>query len=239
VTRNKYFSTKTAGFTLVELLVAVAILAISMTLVYTIHNSVFSVIENVEQTTAYQGRSGVIFDQLQRDFFGIYKGKSGFLRAEENLIIESEQPFLQFTTSSHLTFNPSPSPVSMTIVSYFLQHSRKNSMYKIYRSEIPFKFGYSEIPGSALKPLLVCENVVTVKLQYKNQYGMFLDGWQPRSSSVENKPADDRFPSLVSVELILADEADEASKKSEKQRFRTLISVPPSQLIQRNRSDES
>ena len=216
------------GFTLLELLVAVAVLGISMTLVYGIYNSVFSVIGNVDRAASFQNRAGIVFDQLQRDLFGIYKGRTGFFKADERFAAESGEPLLQFTSSSHLTFNPAVLPEGMSVVSYFLLRSGNNDRFSLYRSEIPFKLIYESSADMKLIPLVVCENIIEFKLAYKDRYGTILEQWQARSASVQAEPDDDRFPSLVSVELVLAGDAGEESSTK---RFNTLITLPPSQLI--------
>ncbi len=121
------------GFTLIELLVAIALLGISMTLVLGVYNSVFSIVGRVDQNSSFQNRSALLIDQLQRDFFGIYKGKSGFFRAETEPDRASTAPFLEFTTSSQLRFKTSAPPPSISVVRYYLERSGNNSMYVLYQ----------------------------------------------------------------------------------------------------------
>ena len=193
------------GFTLIELLVAIGVLGISMILILGVYHSVFSVVERVDQSTSFQARSAMLVDQLNRDFFGIYKGKSGFFRGEILRDPSSETPFLEFTTSTQLSFKRSSPSSSMSVVRYHLSKSTNGSSYNLYRSEIPFFIGIKNSAGSGSMTVVVCENVNRVGLSFKDRHGEILDQWQARSSVLKDGPDDDRFPRLVRLEVVLAD----------------------------------
>jgi len=108
-----------------------------MTLVLGVYSSVFSIVGRVDQNSSFQNRSALLIDQLQRDFFGIYKGKSGFFRAETEQYQASTDPILEFTTSSQLRFKTSAAPPSISVVRYYLERSGNGSILSLYRSEVP------------------------------------------------------------------------------------------------------
>lgn len=223
------------GFTMIELLIAVAIMGISMVLVYGAHSAILSVIGHVDQTAAYQHRSGMVFDQFQRDFAGSYKGSSGFFKAEKHQDVERGKPFLQFTTSSQLRFDPLAPRVSTSIVNYYLIKSGDGMSLSMYRYEIPNVFGYSFGPDATSVPMMVCDKVIEVRMSFKDRYGSWLEQWQARSSGSGSTHDDGLFPTQIRIELVLAD----SSRPEPRQRqFTTTITVPVWQLSQRATNDE-
>lgn len=223
------------GFTLIELLVAIGVLGISMILILGVYNSVFSVVERVDQSTSFQTRSAMLVDQLQRDFFGIYKGRSGFFRGEILQDPSNETPFLEFTTSTQLRFKSSFTESSISVVRYHLSRPTNDSSYNLYRSEMPLLYVGSNSAQSGPRTVLVCERVNRVSLSFKDRYGEVLDQWQARSSVLKDGPDDDRFPSLVRLEVVLA---DGAAAKEKRKKIDISIDIPDYDLGARKISAE-
>lgn len=224
------------GFTLIELLVAIALLGISVTLVLGIYSSVFSVVEQVDQKTSFQNRSGLLIDQLQRDLYGMYKGKSGFFRAETEPDESGDIPLLEFTTTSQLRFTKPVLSESISLVRYRLEKSRNNQNYNLYRYEYPFLFGAKEEGGPGSIGVLVVSQVAGFRLSFQDRYGSFLDRWEARSSGMNEGPDDDRFPRLVRIELELAESSEKEAKT------RTLshtIGIPTSRYAARTSNEDS
>ena len=224
------------GFTLIELLVAIALLGISITLVLGIYSSVFSVVEQVDQKASFQNRTGLLIDQLQRDLYGMYKGKSGFFRAETEPDESGDVPLLEFTTTSQLRFTKPVLSESISLVRYRLEKSRNNKIYHLYRYEIPLLFGANQESGSGSIGVLVVNQVADFRLSFQDRYGSFLDRWEARSSGMNEGPDDDRFPRLVRIELELTESSEKEAKT------RTLshtIGIPMSRYAARTSNEDS
>lgn len=212
MTKSTQKSQCRGGFTLIELLVAIALLGISMTLVMAIYSSVFSVVEQVDRNGSFQHRSALMIDQLQRDFYGMYKGKSGFFRAEAEEDQSGDISLFEFTTTSTLQFTRSAPSESISVVRYSLKQSRSGPNYLLYRYEIPFLFDNGKGSYSGVSRILVSEQVADFRLSFKDGYGSFIDRWQARSSRMKDGPDDDRFPRLVRIVFELAESAEEDAK---------------------------
>lgn len=193
------------GFTLLELLVSIAVLSISLSLVLAIYSSVFSVVEQVDSSSSYQNRTSLFIDQLHNDLYGVYKGKSGFFRAQTQTDSNGDTPLLEFTTSSQLRFRGAAQQGMISVVRYNLIKSGKRSNYSLYRTEVPFLFESSHSGSGDWKTILVCERIDAVRLSFKDRYGEFLQGWEARSSLNSDGPEDNRFPTLVRMELELTE----------------------------------
>ena len=224
------------GFTLVEILIAIAILGISMSLVYGVYHSILSVTGQVERTASSLGRNLLVAGQLQRDFFGIYKGRSGYFRAEDPQTLESGVPFLQFTTSGQLRFDEAAAAPALTRVGYFLQKTGKRSTFDLYRIELPFKIMTTEASGSGPAAVLVCADVRELTVRYTDVYGNFFDQWQVRSGTTDSGYDDARFPSLIRIEMVMG-EADGDSPKPDS--FIASFHVPPAGEVRRSAAEGS
>lgn len=199
--RATCLTSKGCGFTLVELLVAVSVLSITMMLAYGVYASMFSVVDHVERSGSAKRAAFLLFDQLQRDISGLYKGASGDFKAEAPANTDGDSPFLQFVTSSHLYFDSSTMKPELVRVAYSLEKSENDSTYDLYRAE--YRFELSDASGSFSTPvrLRVGAGINELSISYKDGYGSFLDRWQIRSGGEPGGFDDSRYPSLIRVEM--------------------------------------
>lgn len=234
-TTRRCRSANSKGFTLIEVLVAIAVLGISMSLVYGVFQSVFGVVDHVESTAAHQERASVLFTQLHRDIAGLYKGPTGSFKAESEIMKSGGTPFLQFTTTSGLAFDPHQPPVPIQWVGYHLIPSGNGINYSLYRSETAYKFGIDNDAAKAAGPLLICEYIRDLRITYTDQYGGDLDLWQARSSSVGDKPEDDLFPTAMQIDIELA---KGPGNDAETKRFHYSVYIRPARLIKPEMADQ-
>src|SRR5660397_53375 len=94
------FSNSARGFTLVEVLVAISILAILMTSVYGIFSSVSLTRERLDADSAEYHRARVLFDRMGRELRGAY-----FRASDNNLVfagrtVDDGPVELQLTTTA-------------------------------------------------------------------------------------------------------------------------------------------
>lgn len=223
------------GFTLLELLVSMAVFAITASIAYGIYDSVFSVVSNVDQGAGFNRRAGVVFEQMNLDLLGLYKGRSGFFRGSDVAAADAEEPVLQFTSSAHLFFDPTLLPVSMTTVAYHLRPDPETPTWSLYRSDQPFSFGGSTAENRS-RMLLLCENVAAFSVTYVDAAGRELKRWQPRSAGLETSPEDRHFPALIRVELVLTGSGNEAGKQ---RIYRSSMHVRPAVLGKNLEAEES
>jgi prepilin-type N-terminal cleavage/methylation domain-containing protein len=223
VSGKRNFKTASGGFTLVELMVAAAVLAITMMLTYGVYASMFSVVDHVQRRGSAKRSALLFFDQLQRDIYGMYKGPSAYFKAEEPLSVESGAPFLQFSTSSRLYFEDRPFIPALIRVSYTIKKAGNGSIFDIYRTEFRFESLGSSETEKAQEALRVGEGVRALSLRYKGNADQFFDQWEMGGRGDNGSFDDGRFPSLIRVEFGRAD-GDEGG--IEPQLYRSSISVP-------------
>ncbi len=215
------------GFTLLELLVSIAVFAITASIAYAIYDSVFSVVSNVDQEARFNRRAQVVFEQMNIDLIGLYKGRSGFLRGNEVEVKDAEEPVLQFTSSAHLVFDPTAMPVSLTTVGYHLRPDQGTRALALYRSDQPFSLGAGDAVENRSRMLLLCENVAAFSITYVDATGRELKRWQTRSAGLETSPEDRFFPALIRIELVLREDSGEQGKQ---RTYRSSMQVRPAVL---------
>ncbi len=157
---------KKGGFTLLEILIAIFILAIIMTIVLGPFTGILASSREAERKVdLYQlGRS--LMDFLSADIRGFFPQPAGedgfFFRAsEENLEGMTTMPRLDFITSHSLMIGPQRNRF-LSEVTYFLRKNPKDEMYTlIRRSESPptepFDEGGKEVP--------LCRIIETFRVQ--------------------------------------------------------------------------
>ena len=100
---------------------------------------------------------------------------------------------------------------------------------------MPLLYAGNNSARSGPRTVLVCERVIRVSLSFKDRYGEVLDQWQARSSVLKDGPDDDRFPSLVRLEVVLA---DGAAAKEKRKKIDISIDIPDYDLGARKISAE-
>ena len=182
---------RSAGFTLIEVLIAVSLTAIVLSSIYGLFTSVFSARERVkvESETAQIGR--VLFERLGRELRGAWVPTTGdkfFLATTDR----DGRPELRFATAS--TTLTATGRGGMAALRYGLQPMTEGQVGRLYliRSEEPYHLRDRLDSGSY--PLT--GNVKSVTWRF---YGV--NGWVESWSAAQNNA----LPQLVEMTVILLD----------------------------------
>ena len=92
----------TRGFTLLEVLIAISIFAISASIVYGLYASMMSVVQNVEDRTRLNDQVRTAFVRFNKDLSGLYRGEQGFLNGRDSADLANDEPILELLSSAHL-----------------------------------------------------------------------------------------------------------------------------------------
>jgi len=202
-----------AGFTLLEVLIAISIFAIAISIVYGLYTSIISVVHNVEDHTDLNLRVRTAFTRLSRDLHGLYRGEQGYLHSVDSINPFADEPILEFSSRAHLAFNPESDPVPLAIIRYYLEPEEEDETYLLIRSDTPIDIGaeedeLAEDEYAEARKFVLCRGLKEVRLNYFDREGEGTSEWDTREGDEDEQEDDGRFPALVDIELVFLDGTD-------------------------------
>ena len=190
------------GFTRIEVLIAISIIAISLSIVYGLYSSIVSVAQNVEDRISLNDTVQVAFTRFNRDLSGLYRGELGYLTSRDSTDPSEDEPILEFISSAHLSFNPDAAPSPLSVIRYYLEPNDEDDTYYLLRSDTPVAVVIDKEDVREARKFRVCEGLLEVRLQYLDQEGDELSEWNTKDGSEEEQEQDSRFPRLVAIEFV-------------------------------------
>lgn len=196
-----------AGFTLIEVLVAVTIGAIVLTLVY---SSLFQIIktkERVEQTNSLIQQVRVLFTRMEKDLANAYaRGQTAGSPVSDQIYflgtVEGNNSRLAFTTFTRDTIYEN-NQSDQTEITYFLRvNEQNNNLFSLYRRDNPY-------PGNENAGLAypISENVVSFELYYTDESTFeFTTGGEKTKIREWNSLQIGSLPRAVEVNIVLRDD---------------------------------
>ncbi len=213
------------GLTLLEILVAIFIFAIAMTMIFGSFNAIIGNVEIIEKKTKAYDMGKTCLHRMMSDFSSlhvalppIYK-EPGFdddpdrYRFFGETVPGGSDVFskVRFTAAAHLPLENDKRAGIAQIV-YYVQQT-DDDQFVLRRSDTLYPF--EPVEENHIDPVL-CENLRSFKLRYYDQDGEEYDDWD--SDSEEFGFA---TPSAVSITFVIGDESDETI-------FDTMMTFPVS-----------
>lgn len=193
------------GFTLLEVLISVAILAVVMGAIYGAYTSNLEVIQIARQNGRVNQTARVILDRMTRDL------ESAFLteRLTENspvtgLIGEDRQidgqpaDRIHFTALSHMAVEKDDPPTDLCEIGYSLEWDSEDEAFVIFRRD-------QAVPDKELskggQPRELSRMVRGLNITYEDSEGDSSDDWDTLEGSRK-----DTLPSLIEITLTVKDD---------------------------------
>jgi general secretion pathway protein J len=197
-------STKRNGFTLLEILLAIFILATVLSTVFASYTGTLRMVSETESQADVYLMARIAFERILEDLESFYLPE----QSETSEIGEEEQPFeftttsLRFPSRAHVVFSEEDQPWRATEISYEVREGDDGEGMILYRRERPQgrEEEASEEGGGGL-PL--CEKLWTedpVKFSYYDAEGEETENWDSSS--------EDAVPRGVSVALQFINPSD-------------------------------
>lgn len=174
-----------AGFTLAEILVAIAIFGVVISLTYGTYNLTFKTINSARSHTQYGERARVVLDRFIEDLESFHKGTTGYLTGELVNFGEARGDSLSFSSRAHVILNRKEEPVGFSLISYRVEEDEKTGFLILYRSDIPYRPGVSD--GDS-KGFLLCDNLRDVRFTYLDEDGDESDSWDNSGNTQSKLP---------------------------------------------------
>ena len=214
-----------AGFTLLEILIAIFIFSVIMTTVYTSYTGALSNINATEETTDNYHKARVTFERIIEDLESAFiprdstdpiSGESvfklpGFI-GEDIELNGRDRDSIRFSSEAHISFESYEGPVRAAIA-YYVEESNKDESLILLRSDISEFSKQSE----GEQGYILCDNLHSINFTYKDSSGEEYDYWDSTNKTF-NKG---RMPAMVSITL----EFQHAGKSKYYDRFTTSVAL--------------
>lgn len=193
------------GFTLLEILMAISIFAIVVTLAYGSYRSTFRIIEQTESQTEIYNQARIAMDRITCDLSSLYLGSSGFLQGEAQNLGNKEADTIRFTSTAHLVLNREEQASGYAIISYSVEEDPETRELSLFRHDQAFR---PDEDGETTtgNGLLLCKGLLEVRfLYYDNREGQ-RDDWDSKEVEQTDTNAQ-KLPDRIEVSLLFADPA--------------------------------
>ena len=189
------------GFTLIEILIAIAILALVVSSLYGAYSGTLDTTEMVESIRDVDQVARLALMQMVDDFKGLYYQKAQGEDTESPYsfggVMEAEGeggPIVAFATTSRLDFDMTFPSQRINRVSYIMEKQPDNEkLYRLVRKELPF----ADLPGERAEiSVEIADGVESLSLTYFNEDGQQFSQWDSKAEGL--------LPRLVYIRLKMA-----------------------------------
>ncbi|MFB3926696.1 MAG: type II secretion system protein J [Syntrophales bacterium] len=183
-----------SGFTLIEVLIALSILAIVVSTIYASYSGTLKMAANSEYAEGVYSMARATLERMIRDLesVGTYQGDYRFFLT--NVEIDRRVfPALSFNSSAHLAFSEKEAQSGIALIQYYVEKSGDGN-YVLLRKDI-----LREDPESAgAQGFILCERLHSIVFKLLDRSGKEYDAWD---SSLEMEGQKNRIPSAVQIDL--------------------------------------
>jgi len=205
------------GFTLVEVMIAIFILAVVMATVYVSYSGVLKTSHQLEEEGGIYKMARTSMDRMIKDLSSLQASSGSFdFRAEKKTLSAREFYVLSFWSASHLVFGENEGAGRPAAISYYVQEDEGGGSFSLWRSDVS---GAKPSPGKETGGgFVICKNVDSLRLRFYDPTGNELESWDS-SSSAEQKG---KVPAAVKIELALVNISD----REKPYKFMTKVFLP-------------
>ena len=205
------------GFTLLEILIAIAILAVVMTTIYAAFSGTLTVIKELDDDSRAYSMARMTLDRMNRDLSSLQRFEDGiFLQSQKSTMGSREFGTLAVWSAAHLAFGEDELSGSPSSIAYFVKED-KNGGFSLWRSDVA-----ETRPSPDQKAdggVIICQNLQAINFKFYDEGGQEYSSWDTASLSDTQKG---KPPVLVQIELVLANARD----VEKPYRFITRIFLP-------------
>jgi type II secretion system protein J len=196
------------GFTLLEILIAIAIFAAISAVLYPSYTGTFRNIEAAQSQSEIYQMARVTLERITEDLqsaflHGMAEGSqtagnelhAGFLGRDFTLNGKNADE-LRFTSEQHIIFNENDRR-GRGEIAYYVKESEDKEVFSLYRSDTLI---FDNQPDEGTGGFVICDGLYSINFQFQNDEGETYDNWD---SSVE--PFKDKLPVMISIKIEWSD----------------------------------
>jgi general secretion pathway protein J len=217
------------GFTLLEILIALAIFAVIITTIYTSYTGTFRVIDETESQTEIYRIARIAMERMLEDLESVYIPKNIEDSQSEDDTIESFQflgedrsikgknaDILRFVSRAVVSLSDQERDTGISEIIYYVKENIEEGDLVLYRGDKPMFQQVSDIEDES-GLLVLCERLESVSFTYYDENNEVLKDWDSTSIDLKNK-----LPKMISIALEFAN----ISSPENPIKFTTNLSLP-------------
>jgi general secretion pathway protein J len=178
------------GFTLIEVLVAISLLAIVLTTVYGVFGGVNSAKVRLESDSADYHLARVVFDRLGRELHGVYFRPDDQTTMFRGGVNDRDEPFLELTTSAVTLLSATGSGISEIRYRLAPDEEADAGRRVLLRAERPRQSATIAVDDRMMR---LAPNVASLSLRFFSE-GQWEEQWDARQGGL---------PQLVEISLVI------------------------------------
>jgi len=209
---------RSRGFTLLEILIAISILAIVLTTVYAAYTGTLRIVRDTEYGDDIYSMARVTLKRMTDDLESICTYKESFkFISSQNQFDDQKFTDISFLSSAHVSFDDTPSAGNARI-GYFIRKESDTEDYVLIRRDELFRGEEGELTDiDGDEGYIICDYVQSVTYTFYDEKGNEYETWDSGSDTTK-----DKAPTLVSIDLNLTNPDD----KDNPYRFMTTVRIP-------------
>ncbi len=209
---------RSKGFTLIEIMIAILILALVLSTVYAAYSSTMKLVSDIEYESHLYKMARTAMDRMIKDLSSLQPYADSFdLRAEKKTLSNHEFYSISFWSASHLAFGENEGNGSPAAISYYVEEDEGGESFSLRRSDFPG--GKPSREKNISGGYVVCRSVDSLRLRFYDAANREMESWDSSSLSSEQKG---KAPVTVKIELALVN----INNKEKPYKFMTKVFLP-------------
>jgi general secretion pathway protein J len=209
------------GFTLLEILIAVFILAVVISTVYAAYSGTFRIIKESEGDAEAYGMARNAMHRMLKDLNSVSAVGGNFTFVSRTSgVAEAGFTDLTFISNSHLAFSENESSAGLAKITYYVEEDASGEGYRLMRRDIPYTGADNEESSHA--GFILCEKLKSLRYTFIDVNGKEHDSWDSLNGAAGEK---NRAPAIAAIELKLAKGEDRSYT------FETKVFLPLSATV--------
>ena len=188
---------KKNGFTLIEILIAIFILATVLTTVYAAYTGTFRLMKDTRRGDNIYSMARTAMNRMAKDMGSVCSRKGSF-RFVSGEIEKEDFMELSFLSSAHLNFYDEKSS-GIAVISYFvMEGNEKESCILKRKDELHWDKTEEAEEEVSKGGYILCEGLQSLIYKFYDNSGVEYDSWDSHSDLESQK---DKAPAVVSIHL--------------------------------------
>jgi len=210
------------GFTLIEILIAIFILATVLSTIYAAYRGTFRIISESERDGEVYGMARNTMLRIIKDLTAVTMNGGTFkFVSRVSDTVGANFMEISFVSRSHISWIENESSGTMAEITYYVDQQGPEGSYRLMRQDVPgvqasFQAG-SQVAGR--QGYVVCEGLYSVIYKFTDNLGQVHDSWDSIAGATGEK---NKVPTMASIELRLANPQD----KDRPYKFVTKVFLP-------------